>query len=232
MKNESAGAGVMRRIIEQGAEEAGLTVSEADIHALEIFAAELKKWNRTINLTAITADVEIAIKHFIDSLIFAEHVHDGENLLDMGSGAGIPAIPLKIFKSAVNVVSVDAVGKKILFQRQVARLLKLERFEAVHARVESLYSTHSHRFDVITSRAFSRLEQFVSLAHPLLAVGGRMIAMKGPAVADEISSAEESLRTLGYEILCNYPYRLPFDMGERNLIVISRPQHPLNGASE
>ena len=211
---------MIRDAIEQGAREAGLIVSEADISALEIFAAELRKWNRTVNLTAITADDEIAAKHFIDSLILAEHVHDGESVLDMGSGAGIPAIPLKIFRPALNVVSVDAVGKKVLFQRHVARLLKLEGFEAVHARVESLYSTYARRFDVITSRAFSRLEQFVGLAHPLLAVGGRMIAMKGPAGVNEITRSGDVLGNLGYEISCNYPYRLPFGMGERNLIVI------------
>lgn len=212
---------MIRDILKQGAREAGLAVSEADIHALEIFAAELQKWNRMVNLTAITADGEIAVKHFVDALIFAQQVHDDETVLDMGSGAGIPAIPLKICKPAVKVVSVDAVGKKIIFQRHVARLLKLEEFAAIHARVESLYTTHSQRFDVITSRAFSRLEQFVDIAHPLLALGGRMIAMKGPAAIDEILDAEGALRNLGYEISCNFPYSLPFGMGERSLIIIT-----------
>ncbi|HEY4743403.1 MAG TPA: 16S rRNA (guanine(527)-N(7))-methyltransferase RsmG [Desulfuromonadaceae bacterium] len=216
-----AGADVIRHAIEQGAKEAGLTVPETGIHALECFAAELQKWNRTVNLTAITADDEIAIKHFIDSLIFAGYVRDDDRVLDVGSGAGIPAIPLKIFKPAVNVVSVDAVGKKILFQRHVARLLKLEGFEAIHARVESLYSSRAGCFDVITSRAFSRLEQFVGLAHPLLADGGRMIAMKGPAAEDEMTRAADTLRDLGYEISRHEAYRLPFGMGERSLIVIT-----------
>ncbi|HEX9022622.1 MAG TPA: 16S rRNA (guanine(527)-N(7))-methyltransferase RsmG [Geobacteraceae bacterium] len=199
----------------------GLAVCEADIRALEIFAAELQKWNKRVNLTAITADNEIAIKHFIDSLVLAAHVRDDESVLDIGSGAGIPAIPLKIFRPAVKVVSVDAVAKKILFQRHVARLLKLEDFEAIHARVESLHSTHAGRFDVITSRAFSQLEQFVSVAHPLLATGGRLIAMKGPAAVNEITNAESILGNLGYKISCNHHYRLPIGMGERSLIVIT-----------
>lgn len=212
---------MIRRAIERGAREAGLTITEAEIHALETFAAELRKWNRTVNLTAITADDETAAKHFIDARIFTGHVRSGERVLDIGSGAGIPAIPLKIFKPTVNVVSVDAVGKKILFQRHVARLLGLEGFEAVHARVESLHPARAHGFDVITSRAFSRLEQFVGLAHPLLAPGGRMIAMKGSAAADEIASAVDVLRDRGYEIAENYPYSLPFGMGERHLVIIT-----------
>jgi 16S rRNA (guanine527-N7)-methyltransferase len=216
-----AGGTVIRRGIEQGAGEMGLVVSEAAIQALEIFTAELLKWNRTVNLTAITTGDEIAVKHLLDSRMLSEHVHNDNYVLDMGSGAGIPAIPLKIFKPALSVVSVDAVNKKILFQRHVARLLRLEKFEALHARVESMYSTHARRFDVITSRAFSRLEQFVRIAHPLLAAGGRMIAMKGPAALEEIQAAETALRDLGYEISCHYPYSLPLGMGERTLIVIT-----------
>jgi 16S rRNA (guanine527-N7)-methyltransferase len=215
------GEDAIRLAIERASREAGLPVAEAEIQALAIFAAELRKWNRTVNLTAITGDDEIAAKHFMDSRIVAEQVRNSERVLDIGSGAGIPGIPLKIFKPTVQVVSVDAVGKKILFQRHAARLLGLEGFEAVHARVESLHSARARWFDVITSRAFSRLEQFIGLAHPLLAPGGRMIAMKGAAAADEIASAVDPLRERGYEITGNYPYSLPFGMGERHLVIIT-----------
>lgn len=204
----------------------GLAVSEEHIQAFELFAAELKKWNRKVNLTALSADKDIAVKHLIDSLVFADQVCEGENVLDIGSGAGIPAIPLKIVKPLIPVVSVDAVGKKIFFQRHVARLLGLKSFEALHARVESLHETHSHGFRVITSRAFSRLEQFVSLAAPLLADGGRMIAMKGPAVFGEMRESEGLLLALGYEVSSVHSYSLPFDMGERSLIIIT----PCKGA--
>ncbi len=212
---------MIRRAMEQGARELGVTVSETDIEALELFTAELLKWNRTVNLTSITKHDEIAVKHLLDSRMLSEYVQDDDYVLDIGSGAGIPAIPLKIYRPAVNVASVDAVGKKILFQRHVARMLKLDKFEALHARVERLYSTHARRFDVIVSRAFSRLDRFVDSAHPLLAAGGRMIAMKGPAAPDEIKAAGSILCDLGFEISCHYPYSLPFGLGERNLIVIT-----------
>jgi 16S rRNA (guanine527-N7)-methyltransferase len=213
---------VIGQMLKQRAQEMGLLLSEENVQAFELYVAELKKWNKKVNLTAITADGEIVVKHIIDSLVFAEHVHDSESVLDIGSGAGLPAIPLKIVKPMISVVSVDAVGKKILFQRHVARLLKFNCFEAMHARVESMLETGNRRFDVITSRAFSQLEQFVVLSAPLLAMGGRMIAMKGPSAIEEIKKSEEILDTLGFKLSAIHSYKLPSNAGERNLIIIAR----------
>ena len=199
----------------------GMVLPEESIQAFELFAAELKKWNRKVNLTSICKDADIAIKHIIDSLVFAACVHDGDHVLDIGSGAGFPAIPLKIARPGVRVVSVDAIEKKILFQRHVARLLALKDFEVLHARVENLYATHAGEFDVITSRAFSRLEMFVALAAPLLKCGGRIIAMKGPHVVDESDRTGDELRLLGFEISSVDTYSLPMNKGERCLVAIT-----------
>jgi 16S rRNA (guanine527-N7)-methyltransferase len=217
---------VIWQTLEKCVLEMGLSVSEENIRAFELFVNELTKWNRSINLTAIRREDEIAVKHVIDSLVLAGCISSCERLLDIGSGAGFPAIPLKIVKPEVQVTSVDAVGKKILFQRHVSRMLKLEGFEAVHTRVEAMGRTHAGHFDVIVSRAFARLEQFVALAAPLLAGCGRMIAMKGPAVAEELKEGEENLRKLGFEIKDIHPYTLPLDLGERNLIVVVPRQAP------
>lgn len=211
---------MIRHTLEREMGAMGLEISEQNIQAFEIFVAELKKWNSKINLTAITADDEIAIKHIIDSIVFAAHVRDGERVLDIGSGAGVPAIPLKIVRPEVRVASVDSVGKKILFQRHVSRLLGLAGFEALNARVETLRQTHARSFDVITSRAFSRLEQFVALAAPLLAESGRLIAMKGPVASGAMKNDSEQLLGLGFEITAVHTYSLPRNMGERSLIVI------------
>ena len=212
---------MIRPIIEQALREMRINVSEAEIQAFELFTAELNKWNNKINLTAITGDEEIAVKHIIDSLVFANCVREGECVLDIGSGAGFPAIPTKIVKPMSPVVSVDAAGKKIFFQKHVARLLGLQGFTALHVRAESLRETHPHCFDIITSRAFSGLEQFVGLAAPLLADAGRMVVMKGPAVSSEMKTAEDYLRKLGLEISDIYSYSLPLNRGERNLITIT-----------
>lgn len=211
---------MIRRALENGAQESGLEISAESLGAFEIFTSELLKWNRKVNLTAITSANEIAAKHIIDSLFLARLIDDSEKVLDVGSGAGIPAIPLKIVKPGAEVVSVDAVAKKIHFQRHVARLLRMQGFEALHARVEELHNKLAGRFDVVTSRAFTDLGRFAILAAPLLAAGGRLIAMKGPGAGDELGQAADILATLGFEISAIYPYNLPFNSGERRLIVL------------
>jgi 16S rRNA (guanine527-N7)-methyltransferase len=211
---------MIRPILEMGLAEAGLNLSDENILSFELFAGELKKWNRKVNLTAICRDADIVVKHLIDALMLTAHVHAGENVLDIGSGAGVPAIPLAIVHPAVRVVSVDAVGKKILFQRHIARLLSLNNLEALHTRVESLHTSHAGRFDVITSRAFSRLELFVALAAPLLKSGGRLIAMRGPQVDSEYDIVSDEVRSLGFEISSIETYSLPMNKGERSLVTL------------
>lgn len=212
---------MIRPVLESGLAEMGLHLSEEQITSFELFAEELKKWNRKVNLTSICKDTDIAIKHILDSLVFAARVNEGENVLDIGSGAGVPAIPLKIACPDVSVVSVDAVGKKILFQRHVARLLALKNFVALHTRVEEIHASHAGSFDVITSRAFSKLEMFVALAAPLLKKEGRIIAMKGPRVDNVLDRTGDELRSMGFVISSVSTYSLPLNKGERSLITIT-----------
>lgn len=211
---------MFRETLLHAAAELRIELLEEQVRAFELFALELKKWNRRVNLTAITSDSEIAVKHIIDSLCLARELNNAERVLDVGSGAGIPAIPLKIARPGLEVISVDAVGKKIHFQRHVARLLGLHRFEALHARVEALHATHTGSFDLITSRAFSDLALFVRLTAPLLARGGSLIAMKGPAAGDEMEAAKTALVALHHEVISIHPYRLPLNSGDRCLITI------------
>lgn len=213
---------VIRALLKSGLHELGLEISEEKAQQFELFVDELKKWNRKVNLTTITSNEDIVVKHLIDSVVVANHIKEEESVLDIGSGAGFPAIPLKIMKPEVPLVSVDAVNKKILFQRHVSRLLGLKTFEAVHARVEKISDAYPQGFAVITSRAFSQLDQFVTLGVPLLAEGGRMLAMKGPAAIDELTKVEGTLLRLGFKISLISPYFLPMNKGERNLIVIKR----------
>lgn len=204
----------------------GLTLSDHQIGLFELYAAELKKWNSKVNLTSITKDREIAIKHFVDSLTLAPHVTSGDRLLDIGSGAGFPVIPLKIIRADIPMVSVDAVAKKINFQRHIIRTLNLQNIEAIHARVEDLQTTAPGSFTVITSRAFTRLDRFVSLAAPLLAEGGVLIAMKGDQADDEIAASDEGVHAAGFMVTSIQRYALPYNLGNRLLTFIKQRKAP------
>jgi 16S rRNA (guanine527-N7)-methyltransferase len=209
---------MIRDIFEYSAKELHLNLSDENIESFELFAAELKKWNSRVNLTAIFGDNEIAIKHFIDSLSLAPYVFDEDYVLDMGSGAGFPVIPLKIVKPKTIMLSVDAVAKKTNFQRHVIRLLGLKGIEVLHRRAEDLHEEYANKFNIITSRAFTRLDLFVSLAAPLLASGGRLIAMKGADAEDEIASGYDVLKKLGFAVTSINYYELPCNMGQHSLV--------------
>lgn len=200
----------------------GLSLSPQQLASFEAYAAELIKWNKKVNLTAITKDNEIAIKHFVDSLALAPYITAGDRLLDIGSGAGLPILPLKIINPETIMVSVDAVAKKIHFQRHVIRVLGLQNIEAIHTRIEDLQKTHRHSFSVITSRAFTRLDRFVSLAAPLLAEGGVLIAMKGDHADGEIVEADDVLHSGGFTVDSVRRYSLPLGMGERAITFIKQ----------
>src|ERR1035437_5456009 len=195
-------------IIKQETQLMQLSLSSDEIRSFEVYAAELKKWNSKVNLTAITKDNEIAIKHFVDSLSLAPYITADDRLLDIGSGAGLPVIPLKIIRPDILMVSVDAVAKKIHFQRHVIRILNLRKMEAIHARVEDLHKTHSHSFSVITSRAFTRLDRFVSLTAPLLAENGMLIAMKGELADGEIAASDAGVIAGGFTVTSIHRYTL------------------------
>lgn len=204
----------------------GLSLSASQIGSFELYAAELKKWNNKVNLTAITKDSEIAVKHFVDSLSLAPYITASDRLLDIGSGAGLPIIPLKIIMPETSMLSVDAVAKKINFQRHIIRILNLQNIEAVHARIEDLHKTHSQTFSVITSRAFTRLDRFVSLAAPLLSDDGVLIAMKGELAEGEIAASDEGVHASGFTVASTHHYALPLGMGNRVLTLLKRYKAP------
>ena len=121
-----------------GAAELGITLTEGELQRFDLLGEELKKWNKKINLTAITDDDGIAVKHFVDSLTLFKALPRSGRVLDIGSGAGFPCIPAKIVAPGLDVLSVDAGVKKISFQKHVARTLSLSAFEALHVRAETL----------------------------------------------------------------------------------------------
>ena len=204
----------------------GIVLAQAMLDHLEWLGQELLRWNRTHNLTAITDPAEVREKHLVDSLTLLPLLKGATRLLDLGSGAGFPALPLKLVCPALEVVSVDAVGKKIAFQRHVARTLRLTGFSAVHGRAEDLPGSPlcAAGFDVVTARALGSLPLLARLAAPCLVPGGRLIAMKGAEGAAELAAAQAELAALGYPCSAVHSLRLPVSAAERSLIILERPE--------
>ena len=211
-----------RELFARGAAELGIALSPGELGKFHAYAGELQKWSRKINLTAITGDEEIAVKHFLDSLTLLKVVGHKGRLLDIGSGGGFPAIPLKIVCHDLRIVSVDAVEKKIIFQRHAARLLGLQGFEALHVRGEELARGYAGSFDWVVSRAFSDIPTFVRIALPLLAPGGRIVAMKGRGGSEEAATVASALAELGIRVVEIIEFRLPVSGDARALVVMEK----------
>jgi 16S rRNA (guanine527-N7)-methyltransferase len=166
-------------------------VTPAQQATLDAYVELLRRWNATYNLTAVRDPAQMRIQHLADCLAVIAPLrrwragHPVRRVLDVGSGAGLPAVVIAALESDLEVVSVDAVGKKAAFVRQAAGELRLPNLRAEHARVEQL---HAGTFEVITSRAFASLADFVTLTRPHLAEGGVWMAMKGRRPDDEIAA--------------------------------------------
>jgi 16S rRNA (guanine527-N7)-methyltransferase len=184
----------------RGARALGIELDDARLDAFMTFMAELKKWNRQINLTAITDDREIIVRHFVDSLIPARLIRPNETLLDMGAGGGFPGIPIKIAlgDSLAKLTLMDSIEKKVMFMRHAIRTLGLKNTDAVWARAEdrAIIVRFSGSFDIVVSRAFSELDLFLELALPYIKTGGRAIAIKGPQ-GRELKGAIEAVKNNG-----------------------------------
>jgi len=208
--------------LQKGAEELGINLSPEQIEAFTIYARELCKWNSKINLTSITGEEEIAIKHFIDSLTVLKYADVTGELLDMGSGGGFPGIPIKILSPGTSVVSVDAVEKKVNFQRHIVRTLALEGFSAQHGRVENLATEYKNFFKTVVSRAFTDIPVFVKYALPLLVEDGVIIAMKGKEGRKEAESAAAELKRMGVTVSAVHEFALPLLKDLRSLVFMRR----------
>ncbi len=184
------GSSDWQRMIRDAASRLGVAVSPAATEMFAIHAREMLRWNQKINLTAITDPAAVAVKHFVDAVAALRVLPPGGRLLDVGSGAGFPGIPLKIVRPALAVTLVDASRRKVSFLNHLIRTLALEQTVARHARVEALAADRQHAgpYDVVISRAFADLAGFVAVGLPLLAPGGRLVALKGRAVEAEVAA--------------------------------------------
>ncbi len=218
-----------KNLIDNGAKDLDVQIDREKKDQFGIHALELVKWNRKINLTAITDPLEIAVKHFLDSIAPAPIIPPDASLLDIGSGGGFPGIPLKILMPSLSVTLIDASRKKVSFLKHVIRTLKLENIEALYVRAEDLArdSAFANNYDVIISRALSSMDTFVLMALPLLAKDGIIIVMKGKASEEEIESVYSLINKMSgisegnksNITLILKKYTLPYLQSERSILI-------------
>lgn len=181
----------------------------------------LLEWNEKINLTAIIEPNEIILKHFIDSLTIAKYIEKGNKIIDVGTGAGFPGIPISIVKEDVNITLLDSLNKRIMFLNEVVKCLDLKQIEAIHGRVEEFAKKERESYDIATSRAVAPLNVLLEYLIPLVKVGGRCICMKGSNI-EEINEAQSALKILGGEVEKIEKIILPESDIIRNIIIVKK----------
>lgn len=216
----------MENWIRSAEELFGVKLSEEQQEQFRVYEALLLEWNRMINLTAVRDPEGIRLKHFLDSLSCVPVLGDmnGKSLIDVGTGAGFPGIPLRIFYPEMRLTLVDSVGKKTDFCQLVVNTLRLKGTKVINGRSEELGADKATRekFDAASARAVAGLPVLCEYLLPLVKVGGRMIAQKGESGPEELKTAENAIRILGGGEAALSQVRLPEVEGDRWIISIPK----------
>lgn len=204
----------------------GLTLSDKQKQQFEKYYEMLVEWNEKINLTSITEEHEVYLKHFYDSVTpsFYHDFNQPLSLCDVGAGAGFPSIPLKIMFPEIHVTIVDSLNKRIQFLNQLADALELEGVRFVHDRAETFGKQEDYRasFDIVTARAVARMSVLSELCIPLVKKQGLFLALKSSKGQEELDEARFAVGVLGGKIRQIDTFTLPEDAGERQIITIEK----------
>ena len=203
----------------------GIELSDKQQQQFQRYYQMLVEWNEKMNLTSITEEHEVYLKHFYDSIAtsFYTNLTKELTICDVGAGAGFPSIPLKIIFPNLKVTIVDSLNKRIHFLNQLAEALELDNVSFVHDRAET-YGKGDYRasYDIVTARAVARLSVLSELCLPLVKKGGHFIALKSSKGEEELEEARFGIGVLGGKVLDTISYELPEDAGERQMIIIDK----------
>ncbi len=203
----------------------GIELSEEQQRQFQTYYQMLVEWNEKINLTSITEEHEVYLKHFYDSIApsFYTDLTKELTICDIGAGAGFPSIPLKIIFPNLKVTIVDSLNKRINFLNQLAEALDLENVNFVHDRAETFgKGVYRESYDIVTARAVARLSVLSELCLPLVKKGGQFIALKSSKGEEELEEARFGLGILGGKVRETISYELPEEAGERQMILIDK----------
>ena len=205
-------------------EKLNLTLTEEQIEKFYNYMNLLIEWNKKINLTAIVEPKDIILKHFIDSLTIEKYIKKGETIIDVGTGAGFPGIPLKIAREDLKITLADSLNKRINFLNEVINKLDLKNIETIHIRAEELGKNKKYRekFDIATSRAVANMSTLSEYLIPFVKVNGRCICMKSSDIDTELENAKKAINIIGCEIESKDKFNLPnSDLG-RSVIILRK----------
>lgn len=214
----------IRNLLISSAGEYGIEVTSAQAESFQKYMELLVEWNEKINLTAIIEPQEIVVKHFLDSILLLNYlkIPNDAKLVDIGTGAGFPGLPLKIMQPALGLTLLDGLNKRLIFLKTVLEELHLSA-ELVHARAEEGGRQPEYRakYDFATARAVAPLNLLCEYCLPFLKIGGIFVAMKGPNLDEELESSRKAISLLGCELQSVQEFVLPGGDG-RSLVLVQR----------
>lgn len=212
-------------LLKQEAEKLGINLSEKQLEKFRIYMDFLLEYNKHTNLTAIKEPEDIMIKHFLDSMILSKFIKMGSKskIIDVGTGAGFPGVPLKILDESINLTLVDSLNKRITFLKELSEKLNLK-IDIFHGRAEELAQKNEFRekFDVAVSRAVAPLNILSEYCLGYVKMEGCFTAMKGPNSEEEIKNSENAIKIMGGKIKACEHLELPNEKGFRNIIIIEK----------
>lgn len=213
-------------ILKNGLEDLGIDVNDEMLEQFKIYREILVDWNQKMNLTGIEDEKEVYIKHFLDSVsgVSNGYIKDGMSLIDVGTGAGFPGLPLKICLKDLNLTLLDSLNKRINFLQEVSNNIGLENIEFIHGRAEDFGKDENYReqYDIATARAVAGLPILMELCVPFIKVGGYFVCLKGPNANLELEESKAAMEVLGVEFIEKIDVELPDSELKHNILVFKK----------
>lgn len=215
-----------RDLLKQGLKDLSIEPTDKILNDFKVYREILVDWNQKINLTGIEEEKEVYIKHFLDSVssVINGYIKDGMSIIDVGTGAGFPGLPLKICLENTKVTLLDSLNKRINFLKEVSDTLELTDVEFIHGRAEDFGKSEEYReqYDVATARAVAGLPILMEFCVPFVKVGGHFVCLKGPNANLELEESKKAMEVLGLEFVEKIDVELPETDLEHNILVFKK----------
>ncbi len=213
-----------KNVMQTNLEQLNIKLSDMQLEQFYQYMNILLEWNKFMNLTGITQPEEVITKHFIDSLTVLDKTDKNASIIDVGTGAGFPGIPIKIAFPEVEVVLLDSLNKRIKFLNEVIEKLELKNIETIHGRAEEYgrNKNHRERYDVAIARAVAPLNILLEYLMPFVKVNGKCLCMKGASSEEEIKNSENAVKVLGGELIKTEDFYIPNTDMKRRIIQINK----------